>query len=168
MIEYDFQRGFPGGISSKDSAANARDARDMSLIPGLGRSLGVGNGNPLQYSCLENSMDRGTWWATVHVATKSQTQLSTTWVPEEGYEVVRKGHVLGIWRFLIWDIRDEQLPTINRSKRHAEKILHDFSMEEREKKPICENIHSSGTQSSVLIQEAQQLSRLINFFKIHI
>ena len=90
-------------------------------------------------------------------------------VPEgEGYEVVRKGHVLSIWRFLIWDIRDEQLPTIYRSKRHAEKILHDFSMEEREKKPICENIHSSRTQSSVLIQEAQQLSRLINFLKIHI
>ena len=72
MIEYDFQRGFPGGISSKDSAANARDARDMSLIPGLGRSLGVGNGNPLQYSCLENSMDRGTWWATVHEVAKNQ------------------------------------------------------------------------------------------------
>ena len=45
-------------------------------IPGLGRSLREGNGNPLQYSHLENSMDRGAWWATVHGATKSQTQLS--------------------------------------------------------------------------------------------
>ena len=82
VIGYDFQRGFPGGVSSKDSAANAGDVRDISSIPGLGRSLGVGSGDPLQYSCLENSMDRGTWWATVHVATKSQTQLSTTSVPE--------------------------------------------------------------------------------------
>ena len=46
------------------------------LIPGLGRSHGVGNGNPLQYSCLENSMDRGAWRATVHGVTKSLTQLS--------------------------------------------------------------------------------------------
>ena len=49
--------------------------RDMSSIPGLGRSLGGGHGNPLQYSCLENPMDRGAWWATVHRVAKSQTQL---------------------------------------------------------------------------------------------
>ena len=60
----------------KNSAANAGDARDTNLILGLGRSSGEGNGNPLQYSCLENSMDRGAWWATVHGVTKSQTQLS--------------------------------------------------------------------------------------------
>ena len=59
VIGYDFQRGIPGGVSSKDSAANAGDARDLSSVPGLGRSLGVGSDNPLQYSCLENSMDRG-------------------------------------------------------------------------------------------------------------
>ena len=47
----------------------------MSSIPGLGRSLGGGHGNPLQYSCLENPMDRGAWWATVHRVAKSQTQL---------------------------------------------------------------------------------------------
>ena len=46
--------------------ANARDARDTGSIPGSGRSPGVGNGNSLQYSCLENSMDRGAWWATAH------------------------------------------------------------------------------------------------------
>ena len=45
---------------------------DAGLIPGSGRSPGVGNANPLQYSCLENSMDRGAWWATVHEVTKSQ------------------------------------------------------------------------------------------------
>ena len=52
-------------------------AGDMGVIPELGRSLGVGKGNPLQYCCLENSMDRGAWRAIVHGVTKSQTQLST-------------------------------------------------------------------------------------------
>ena len=51
----------------------AGDIRDMSLIPGLGRSPGEGNGNPLLYSCLENPLDRGAWWATVHGVTRSQT-----------------------------------------------------------------------------------------------
>ena len=59
----------------KNLPANAGDARDMGLVPESGRSRGVGNGNPLQYSFLENSMDRGTWWATVHGVTKSWTQL---------------------------------------------------------------------------------------------
>ena len=57
----------------KNLPANAGDAKDVGLIPGSGRSPGVGNGNPLQYSCLENSMDRGAWWATVHGAAKSWT-----------------------------------------------------------------------------------------------
>ena len=52
------------------------DVADLGLILGSGRSPGEGNGNPLQYSCLENSMDRGAWWTTVHEVTKSQTQLS--------------------------------------------------------------------------------------------
>ena len=51
--------------------ANARDARHMGWLLGLGRYPGVGDGNPLQYSCLENSMDRGNWWAIVHVIAKS-------------------------------------------------------------------------------------------------
>ena len=55
---------------------SASNAGDLGSIPGLGRSLGEGNGNPLQYSCLENPMDRGAWWATVHGVAKSQTQLS--------------------------------------------------------------------------------------------
>ena len=54
--------GFPG---SSDSKASAYNARDLSLIPGSGRSPGEGNSNPLQYSCLENSMNRGAWWTTV-------------------------------------------------------------------------------------------------------
>ena len=57
----------------KSLPANAGDLRDERLIPGLGRSPGEGNDNPLQYSCQENPMDRGAWWATVHVVAKSQT-----------------------------------------------------------------------------------------------
>ena len=54
-----------------NSPANAGDAREVGSIPGSGRSPGEGNGNSLQYSCLENSMDRGTWWATVHGVARS-------------------------------------------------------------------------------------------------
>ena len=65
--------GFPGGSEVK---ASARNAGDLGSIPGLGRSPGEGNGNPLQYSCLENPMDRGAWWATVQGVAKSRTRLS--------------------------------------------------------------------------------------------
>ena len=65
--------GFPGGSDGKESACNAGD---QSSTPGLGRSPGEENGNLLQCSCLENSMDRRAWWATVHGVTKSRTQLS--------------------------------------------------------------------------------------------
>ena len=57
----------------KNLPANAEDMRDLGSIPGLGRSPGVGNGNPLQYSCLENPMDRGAWWASVHRVAEGQT-----------------------------------------------------------------------------------------------
>ena len=62
----------------KNLPANAGDIRDMSLIPGSGRSLGVGSGNPLQYSCLGNSMERGAWQAVVYGTSKSQIQLNNT------------------------------------------------------------------------------------------
>ena len=65
--------GFPGG---SDSKASAHNAGDPGLIPGLGSFPGEGNGNPLQYSCLENSMDGGAWWAAVHGVAKSWTRLS--------------------------------------------------------------------------------------------
>ena len=61
--------------SLKNLPANAEDIRDVGLISGSGRSLGGEHGNLLQYSCLENPMDRGTWWAAVHRVAKSQTQL---------------------------------------------------------------------------------------------
>ena len=59
----------------KNPAASAGDVRDAGSIPGSRRSPGGGSGNPLQCSCLENSMDRGAWWATVHGVAKSQTRL---------------------------------------------------------------------------------------------
>ena len=59
----------------KDSPFLAQDAGDAGSVPGSGRSPGGEHGNPLQYSCLENPMDRGTWQATVHGVTKSQTQM---------------------------------------------------------------------------------------------
>ena len=62
--------GFPGGSDGKESACNE------SSIPGMGRSPGEGNGNPLQYSCLKNSMDKGAWWVIEHRVAKSWTRLS--------------------------------------------------------------------------------------------
>ena len=66
--------GFPGGLDSKESASNVGDP---SLIPGSERSPGEGNGNPLQYSCLENPMDRGAWQATVHGVSRVGHDLAT-------------------------------------------------------------------------------------------
>ena len=65
--------GFPSGLDGKESACNAGD---LGSVHGLGRSPGEGNGYPLQYSCLENPMDRGAWQATAHGVAKSWTQLS--------------------------------------------------------------------------------------------
>ena len=69
--------GFPGVSGLKNLPANAGDAREAGLIPGLGRSSGEGNGNPLQYSCLGSSMDRRAWWAAVPGVAKSQIRLSS-------------------------------------------------------------------------------------------
>jgi len=73
MYTYIHTIGFPGSSEVKESACNAGE---LSLILASGRSPEEGNGNPLQYSCLENPMDRGAWWATVHGVAKSQTRLS--------------------------------------------------------------------------------------------
>ena len=62
--------GFPGGTGGKGPICHAADIRDVGSIPGLGRSPGGEHGNPLQYSCLENPMDRGAWWAMVHRVAK--------------------------------------------------------------------------------------------------
>ena len=68
-----YREGFPGGSDGKEPACSAED---LSSVPGLGRSPGEGNGNPLQYSCLENPRERGAWWAAVHWVTKSRTGFS--------------------------------------------------------------------------------------------
>ena len=68
--------GFPGGAAVKNPPANAGDAGISGSIPGSGRSPGGGNGNPLQYSCLKNPMDRGAWQATVRGVAESQTLLN--------------------------------------------------------------------------------------------
>ena len=69
---------FTIGSAGKESSCNAGDTGDVDLIPGLGRSSGGGNGNPVQYSCLQNPKDRGVWWVTVHGVARSQTWLSTS------------------------------------------------------------------------------------------
>ena len=69
--------GLPWWCSGKESAYSAGGVRDTGSILGLGRSSGVGKGNPLQYSRLDNSMDRGAWWATLHAVAKRQMGLST-------------------------------------------------------------------------------------------
>ena len=68
--------GFPGGSVVKNSPTNAGDTEVVGSVPGWGRSPGEGNGNPLQYSCLGNAMDRGAWRATVHGVTKIRAHLS--------------------------------------------------------------------------------------------
>ena len=75
LCKISWDDGFPGGASGKESTCKAGDS---GLIPGSGRVPGEGYGSPLQYSCLENPLDRGAWWAAVHGATKSQTRLSKT------------------------------------------------------------------------------------------
>ena len=68
-----FELGFPGDSVVKNLPVNAGDAGDVGLIPGSGRSPGGGSGNPLQYSCLDNPMDRGAWWVIVHGVAKGWT-----------------------------------------------------------------------------------------------
>ena len=67
---------FQMALVVKNPPANAEAAGDIGSIPGLGRSPGGGNSNPLQYFCLRNPMDRGAWWATVHEVAQNRTQLS--------------------------------------------------------------------------------------------
>ena len=81
---------------AKNPPANARDSGDTDSIPGLGKYPRGGSGNPLQYSCLENSIDRGAWWATVLRVAKSQTQLST-----QACMIFNKGLISKMYKELI-------------------------------------------------------------------
>ena len=83
--------GFPSGSVVKNLPANAGDARDAGLIPGLRKFLREGNDNSVQYSCLGNLMDRGACWAIVHEVTKSQTQLSNYTKDESIVLILSKG-----------------------------------------------------------------------------
>ena len=78
----------------KNPPANAGDTGDIGLIPGSGRSPGGGHGNPLQYSCLENSMDRGAWWATVRGVTERRTRLNRL---STHADLVGLGDGRGVW-----------------------------------------------------------------------
>ena len=78
--------GFSDGSDGKESACNAEDP---GLIPGLGRSPGEGNGTPLRYPCLDTSMDRGAWWATIHGVTKSLGHNGATPTRREGFLQLR-------------------------------------------------------------------------------
>ena len=94
---------FPGSLVVKNLPANAGNARDLGLIPGLGRSPGAGNGNQLQCSCLENSMDRGAWWAAVHGIAKgldmtehAQRQMQTEKRPHRALEPLQSCEYTGL------------------------------------------------------------------------
>ena len=101
---------FPGGSDGKVSACNAGDP---GSIPESGRSPGERNGNPLQYSCLENPMDRGAWWAAVHGVAKSRTWLRdftfTILVSSTHHHLIRTNclpHLFSPWRFLLASGKD--------------------------------------------------------------
>ena len=79
----------------KNLSAGAGDIRDVGLIPGSGKSPGGGHGHPLQYSCLENSMDIGAWWATVHRVAKSRTRLKRLGTHRGIYSSQKKALNLG-------------------------------------------------------------------------
>ena len=79
----------------KNLPANVEDIRDAASIPGMGRSLGGGHSNPLQYSCLENPMDRRAWWATVHRVTKNPTPLKQLSMHALGKNLTRMNLFLG-------------------------------------------------------------------------
>ena len=89
----------------KNLPANWGDIRDASSVPGLGRSSGGGHDNPLQYSCLENPMDRGAWWATVHGITKSQTWLK--WLSLHVYKIEGQINCGEIQSFHIYLLNDK-------------------------------------------------------------
>ena len=88
--------GLPRWCSGKESVCNTGDAGDLGSIPKMGRSFGEGNGNPLQYSCLENPMDRRAWWVIVHEVAESQTRLSTHTYTHARVHIHTRHQVIGL------------------------------------------------------------------------
>ena len=91
-------KGFPGSSAGKESTCSAGDTRDLGLIPGLGRSPEAGNGNPPQYSCLKNPMDRGAWQATVHGVAEldmtEQRSMHASCVPGTAHWLICATHLI--------------------------------------------------------------------------
>ena len=108
QLRASFLMGFPGGSVVKNPPANARDTRDTGSIPGLGRSPGVANGNPLQYPCLESSMDRGAWRATVSGVAKRRTKLSTCTVWHGLVGEIGNNTLGGEWEMLISAVEEKK------------------------------------------------------------
>ena len=109
--------GFPGGSVVKDLTANSGDTRNAGLIPWLGKSPGIGNGKPLQYSCLEKPMDRGAWRATVHGVAKRWTQLRD-WAHSTCiyiYIYILIFYINNIHTILIFLLHKEPMPIDNNS-----------------------------------------------------
>ena len=93
-------------LEVKSPPVNARDIRDYGLIPGSGRCFGEGHGNPCQYSCLENPMDRGAWMVTVYRVTKSWTQLKQlsthTHMNTHRARLTMRPYRLSVWNIYLW------------------------------------------------------------------
>ena len=102
-----------GTFSGSDGKESACNAGDPNLIPGLGRSPGEGNDSPLQCSCLENPLDRGAWWATVHGVAKSQVQLSDWHFLFLRLERTARQEAWMLILGLVWSVSDEYVASLH-------------------------------------------------------
>ena len=160
----------------KNPPANGGAAGDAGFIPGLGRPSGVGNGNPLQYSCLENSMDRGVWWGTVHEVARSRTQLTVHKLGRENSNWMdrregRKGksgdteeEFSGFW------MEEGQLQAIGRDSRQAKEKGHQSAWRgslcgerlPRSRKRVCSKWHKGAPHFLLFIPRL----RVVVSFKV--
>ena len=114
----------------KNMPANSGDARHTGSVPGLERSSGEGNGNPFQYSCLENFMNRGPWWATVHGVSKSQTRLSDFTFSFSGKESTCqcRRHRFDPWvGKILWRRKWQPTPVVLPGKSYGQRSLSGYS-----------------------------------------
>ena len=124
--------GLPQWLSGKESTCNAGGLGDTGLIPGWGSSPGGGQDNPLQYSCLENSMDRGAWWTTVHGVTKSQTGLKRLGTHAVNYlfisKVGKENLHFTINRAFVFILSESMLGLLNTAIKDCYIYLHKFCL----------------------------------------